>query len=134
MTLRVTLETLLELEHRGWDALCHSRGGDFYGEVMTENAVMVLVNGAVLSRAEIAASLNASPAWATYAIHEPRMIPCGEHAAILLYRASASREGMDRPFAALMASHYVVAGDRVSLAMYQQTALDARVPTEDADG
>ncbi|NUL45993.1 hypothetical protein F7P69_12430 [Cellulosimicrobium funkei] len=50
----VTLNDLLPLEHRGWNALCSARGGTFYGELMTDDAVMVLVNGMVLARDTVA--------------------------------------------------------------------------------
>ena len=39
-----------QIEHDGWDALCRGTGADFYGTLMTDDAVMVLVNGAVLDR------------------------------------------------------------------------------------
>src|SRR5699024_1063297 len=61
----LTLNRLLEMEKRGWDSLCRSRGGTFYGELMTREAVMILTNGLVLDREMIAGSLNNSPPWAS---------------------------------------------------------------------
>ncbi|MGX1702781.1 nuclear transport factor 2 family protein [Microbacterium sp. NPDC055357] len=118
---RLTLDTLLPLEHRGWDALCASRGGTFYGELMTEDAVMVLVNGMILDRATVAESLNESPPWAAYVLSDARVIPTGVASAALVYRARAERDG--ESFTALMTSHYCVIDDEVRLALYQQTTI-----------
>ncbi|WP_309080629.1 DUF4440 domain-containing protein [Zhihengliuella sp.] len=119
--MELSLDTLLELEHRGWQALCSSRGGSFYGDLMTEEALMILVNGAVMDRGTIAATLDEAPPWAEYSIDEPRRIPVGEDATALVYRARATREGQDEPFTALMASTYRVVDGVPRLALYQQT-------------
>ena len=119
----LTLENLFALEHRGWDSLCDATGGDFYGDLMTAEAVMVLVNGMVLDRATISASLNDSPAWDTYALTEPRLVPVGADSVALVYRATASRLGEDEPFTALMTSTYRLVQGRPRLAMYQQTTI-----------
>lgn len=57
----LTINGLLTLERRGWDSLCASEGGTFYGGLMTPDAVMILVNGMVLDRPTIAQTLNESP-------------------------------------------------------------------------
>lgn len=119
----LTLETLLALERRGWDALCASAGGTFYGELMTEEAVMILVNGMVLDRDTVARTLNDSPPWASYAITDARLLPIGPDTAALLYTATAEREGQVEPFVALMASHYCIVGGEPKLALYQQTTI-----------
>lgn len=112
------LDSLITLERQGWDALCTSQGGTFYGNLMTEDAVMVLVNGAVLGRDEIAGSLNQAPPWDSYEISEPRLVNAGTDSAILVYQARAQRG--DDIFEALMSSVYVMQ-DRPRLALYQQT-------------
>lgn len=38
-------KTLLDLERKGWDSLCDSTGDVFYGQVMTDDAVMALAEG-----------------------------------------------------------------------------------------
>lgn len=114
------LESLIALEHQGWEALCNQQGGTFYGDLMTEDAVMVLVNGAVLGRDEIAGSLNQAPPWDTYEISEPRLVNAGSDSAILIYKARARRG--DSEFEALMSSVYVLQ-DRPRLALYQQTTV-----------
>lgn len=117
----LTLERLLELEHRGWDSLCRSTGGTHYGAIMTPEAVMVLTNGMVLDRDTIAASLNDSPPWADYELRDARLIPTGTDAAALVYTASATRNGQDEPFVALMTSVYRIVDGDIRLALYQQT-------------
>ncbi|GGH42646.1 DUF4440 domain-containing protein [Microbacterium album] len=119
----LSLDALLALEHGGWDALCRSAGGDFYGELMTAEAVMILVNGMILDRATIAATLNESPPWSSYTLSETRLVPTGQDATALVYRASARRDGQDEPFIALMASHYRLVDGRARLTLYQQTTI-----------
>ncbi|AXH98102.1 nuclear transport factor 2 family protein [Ornithinimicrobium avium] len=114
------LETLLSLERRGWDALCSSSGGRFYGELMSEDAVMVLVNGAVLDRDAVVASLDEAPAWDSYELTAPRLVPVTAESAAVVYRAVA-RRGDEPPFEALMASVYARTDDGLRLVLYQQT-------------
>lgn len=118
------LEALLDVERRGWDSLCASRGGRFYGELMTAGAVMVLVNGMVLDRETIRSSLDGSPAWDRYEIDDAQVVPVGADAAALVYRARAERAG-EAPFVALMSSVYVTVDGQLRLALYQQTTIDA---------
>jgi hypothetical protein len=119
----LTLDALLEIEHRGWDALCRSEGGAFYGDLMTPEALMVLVNGAVLDRPTIARTLDDAPPWSSYALTSPRLVPTGPAAAALVYRATATRAGQAEPFVALMTSHYCDVGGATRLALYQQTTV-----------
>ncbi|WP_259363502.1 DUF4440 domain-containing protein [Microbacterium esteraromaticum] len=120
------LESLLTLERRGWDALCRSEGGSFYGEIMTPEAVMVLVDGSVLDRQATVHALNDSPPWSSYSIEDARQVPTGETTAALVYRATAHRLGRDEPFCALMASHYAIVDGKPALTLYQQTAIASR--------
>jgi hypothetical protein len=117
------LDPLLALEHRGWESLCRSEGGTFYGNLMTEDAVMILVNGMVLDRTEVAASLNDAPPWNSFTLTEARVVPAGDGAAALVYKASSSRAGDEKPFVALMSSLYCSVDGRVRLALYQQTLM-----------
>lgn len=70
----LTLDRLAALEHKGWESLCESRGGTFYGAVMSVDARMILVNGMVLDRDTVAASLNDSPPWDSFEILEPTLV------------------------------------------------------------
>lgn len=116
----LTLDRLLDLEHRGWDALCTSRGGEHYGRLMTHDGLMVLVNGAVLDRDAVVASLDGAPPWSSYTLTDERVVPVGDGAAALVYRARALRDG-EAPFDATMASTYRLVDGEARLALYQQT-------------
>lgn len=118
-----TLDELIELEHEGWRSLCESRGGTFYGDLMTPDAVFILVNGAIMSRDEIAASLDGAPGWDSYEIADARVIELGPDAAALAYRATATRADLSDPFVALMSSVYRRLDGRLRLALYQQTTV-----------
>ncbi len=115
-----TLDEMLAAEHAGWTALCASRGGTFYGSMMTPEALMVVAGGMVLDRSTIAATLDDAPAWDTYEITEARVVRLGDDCAALVYRASSVR-GDDPPFHALMTSVYRAVDGELRLALYQQT-------------
>lgn len=112
---------LLELEHRGWHSLCSSTGVDFYGEIMTEDGVMILSHGFVLNRPQVIESLNDAPAWSRYEISDERLIELDDSSAVLVYTGKAWRDGEPEPFHALMSSAYVRRNGQWRLASYQQT-------------
>lgn len=114
------LDELLELEHAGWRSLCESTGDDFYGRLMTDDGLMVLVDGSVLDRAAVVASLGQAPPWATFEIREPRLVGLGERSAALVYTGEARRDD-GTAFVARMASSYVRVDGAWRLALYQQT-------------
>ena len=113
-------DTLVRLERRGWDSLCDGTGGSYYGELMTDDGLMVLVNGMVMDRDAVVASLDGAPTWDRCAMSEHRVVPIGADAAVLVYRAVASR-GDEPPFEALMTSTYVLVDGEPRLALHQQT-------------
>ncbi len=116
----MTLPALSTLERQGWDALCNQTGSSFYGSLMTEDAVMVLVNGFTMDRDTVVASLDDAPAWDSYTISDERIVRVGAEAAALVYRAIAQRAG-EEPFEAIMTSVYVRSADGPRLALYTQT-------------
>jgi hypothetical protein len=118
------LEQLLGLENEGWHALCTGDGAAFYADMMTDDAVMVLVNGMVLDRGAVTASLAEAPPWSSFEISDVRRIAAGQDAAALVYTARAVREGED-PFVALMSSVYRVVDGKPRLVLYQQTSAGA---------
>ncbi len=89
---------------------------------MTHDGLMVLVNGLVVDRDTIAATLDESSGWDAYEILDPRLVSLGRDAAVLVYRARAVR-GDDAPFEALMSSSYRLVKGEPKLALYQQTAV-----------
>lgn len=118
----VDIAELLELEHQGWSSLCDRTGADFYGRLMTPDAVMVLAHGQVLDREEVVTSLNEAPAWRTYEISDERLVELNDDAVALVYTGQASRGDGD-DFHALMSTVYTRRQGRWQLALYQQTPI-----------
>lgn len=113
-------DELVDLEHRGWTSLCDGTGADFYGDLMTDDGVMVLAHGMALDRDQVVESLREAPTWDSYGIEDVRTVALGEGSVALVYRGSARRESGGR-FVALMTSAYVRVGGRWRLALYTQT-------------
>nr|WP_274635849.1 nuclear transport factor 2 family protein [Microbacterium bovistercoris] len=120
------IQELLDLEHRGWESLCTSTGADFYGHIMTSDAVMVLAHGQVFDREAVIASLNDAPPWRTYEIADERLITLGDDHAILVYTGRAYRDEDEPAFIALMSSVYTRREGSWRLALYQQTPVPAQ--------
>ena len=114
---------LLDLEHRGWQALSEGTGADFYGDLMTDDGVMVLANGSIADRAAVVQALRGSPPWQRFELDSARTVGAGDGAAVLVYTARAWREEAEEPFVGAMTSTYVRDGDRWRLAVYTQTPL-----------
>jgi hypothetical protein len=118
-------QQLLDLEHRGWASLCDGTGDRVYGELMTDDGVMVLANGMVMTREDVVASLADAPPWDGYEVADERVVPAGPDAAALVYTGTGRRDGAD-DFVGVMTSLYVRNGDGWRLAVYTQTP----VPTD----
>lgn len=118
-----THDELLALETAGWESLCESRGGTFYGNLMAPGGLFVLVNGVVMTREEIASSLDGAPGWESFEIFDTRVVDLGNDAVAFVYRASSTRSDLARPFEAIMSSVYRRIEGDLRLALYQQTAL-----------
>ena len=117
------LEELLEIERAGWQSLCEATGDKFYGEIMTDDALMVLANGAIMDRAAVIDALGQAPPWQRYGIDNPRVVGTGPDAAALVYVGTGYREGSDEPFVGAMSSVYRRTDDGWRLTLYQQTAV-----------
>jgi hypothetical protein len=118
------LDELLDLERRGWQSLCNGTGADFYGQIMTDDGVMVLAHGQVFDRQAVIDSLNEAAPWRTYDIADERLIALGDDHAILVYTGRAYRDE-EPAFIALMSSVYARHEDSWRLALYQQTPIPA---------
>jgi len=117
------MDELLELERAGWRSLCDSTGAEFYRATMTDDAVMVLANGQVMTRDEVVAALAQAPPWASFDLSDVRVVSMGEDAAALVYVGTARRDGDDEPFVGAMSSVYVRRDATWKLALYQQTPI-----------
>jgi len=114
----------MTLEHQGWASLCEGSGAEFYGELMTPDAVMVLAHGFALDRDAVVASLGDAPRWDRYEITDERLVELDDDNAVLLYTGRATR-GDEPTFHALMSSVYTRREGRWRLALYQQTPIPA---------
>jgi hypothetical protein len=113
-------DELTDLERHGWDALCDGTGDEFYGSLMTDDAVMVLADGSVMGREQVVRSLSGAPGWDSYGMEDTRLVGAGEDAAVLVYTGRA-RRGEEPEFVARMSSVYVMRDGDIRLAHYQQT-------------
>lgn len=121
MTDHDLISELIDIERQGWNSLCDSTGADFYGQLMTDDGVMVLANGAALDREQVIASLRDAPPWSRFELSEERVIAAGPESAVLHYLGRAFRQGDEDPFVARMSSLYVRRQGEWRLALYQQT-------------
>jgi hypothetical protein len=117
------LAELIALEHAGWQSLCDGTGSKFYGEIMSDDALMVLANGAIMDRAAVSSALAQSPPWARYEITDARLVSVGNNAAALVYIGTGYRDGADEPFVGAMSSVYRRNGPGWALVLYQQTSV-----------
>jgi len=116
------LDQLMQLEEAGWSSLCDGTGGEFYGQLMTDDALMVMANGQVMTRDQVVDALSQAPPWASFHLRDPQVVHTGTDGAALVYTGTASRDGAD-DFVGAMTSAYRRVGDSWRLALYQQTAV-----------
>lgn len=121
MADRDTAQTLLDLERRGWDSLCDGTGSTFYGDLMTDDGLMVLADGSVMDKDTLVASLEHGPTWQSYDIDDLQVVDAGDEAAAVVYVGTGYRDGDQPAFIAVMSSLYVRQDGRWRLALYQQT-------------
>jgi hypothetical protein len=84
MTDQQLLDDLLELERAGWRSLCESTGDRFYGDLMTDDALMVLAIGAVMDRDAVTAALGQAPPWRSFELSNARIVRAGPDTAALV--------------------------------------------------
>jgi hypothetical protein len=115
-----TLRQLLKLEESGWQSLCDGSGSDFYADLMTEEALMILADGVTMTRDEVAEALRYAPPWASFSIEDPQLVSVADDVAILVYVGTGFRD-QGASFKALMSSVYLRRAAGWRLALYQQT-------------
>lgn len=114
-------EELLSLERAGWEALSSSgeAATDFYREVLAAEVLMLFPGGMVVDdRDAVIASMGGAP-WTSFELSDERVLALGDSAAVVAYRARASRGGDE--YEALVNSTYVHQDGAWKLALHQQT-------------
>ena len=113
-------QQLLELERGAWSALAtEGAAGPFYDEVLADDVLMLLPGGLVLDDREQVVKSMDGPPWDSFELADERVVPLGPDAAVVAYRATASRGGTD--YEALFNSTYVREHGRWRLVLHQQT-------------
>ena len=124
LTLDPLTAELVDLEVRGWDALCEGPDAAraFYADRLAGDAAMLFPNLERLEgRAAILAAMDGPP-WDGYELVEPRAVRLSGAAAALLYYVTARRGGGD-PYRASVASVYARADGAWHLALHQHSPL-----------
>jgi hypothetical protein len=116
------MQDLIELEEQSWNALSTGGGAakEFYDSLLADDAVMVFPGGMLIEGKEnILGSIDSQP-WQWFRLDRQRLVWLSKNAAILLYRATAQREGI-APYAALVSSSYALRAGKWKLVVHQQT-------------
>lgn len=116
------MQHLIELEQHAWRALCTTReeAKQFYGALLTEDAVMLFPGGTrIEGKEEILESIGAQP-WSSFQLDAPQVLSLGESSGIVVYKATAQREGSSA-YEALISSAYTFDGKAWKMAFHQQT-------------
>jgi hypothetical protein len=118
-------EELVEIERRAWSALTSEEdAAEFYERVLSPDMVMVLP-GMVLERAEAMESWMGNAPWRDFEIEDVRVVSLARNAALLTYRATASRAKDVASYRALCSSVYRMVDGRWWLVFQQQTPLSS---------
>jgi hypothetical protein len=111
---------LLQLEHDAWNALStNGAAAHFYERVLADEVLMLLPGDMVIDdRQAVIESMNGAP-WDSFQLADERVLQLTDDAAVVSYRASATRQGTD--YTALFNSTYVRRNGEWKLALHQQT-------------
>ena len=69
-------QELIQVERRGWDALCSGNAATYYREHLTEDALMAFPFG-LMDREESLSAMAAAEPWSRYDMQAPRVISLG---------------------------------------------------------
>lgn len=117
------IDELVELEHKGWQALSGENGAEFYDAFLADEAMMVLPFG-VMDRDECVEAIAAAPPWMSYELSDIRVVVLSDESAMVVYNARAQREGLPE-YRAVMSTTYVRRDREWLIACHQQTPLIA---------
>ena len=108
-----------DLERRGWEALSGPDGAAFYADVMADDGIMIFP-GISLDRHQSLRAIAGAPPWASFDLDDVRVVEAGPGCAVVIYRATAQREG-EAPYRACMSSVYARRGGSWRLVLHQQS-------------
>lgn len=112
---------LIDLEHRGWEALSSSAEAAtaFYEKVLSREVLMLFPGGVIMEdRADIISSMGGPP-WDWFEVSDERVFELGDAVAVVAYRATARRG--EAEYTALFNSTYIREDGTWRLALHQQT-------------
>lgn len=112
-------DELVEAEREGWTALSRGRGGSYYREHLTDNALMAFAFG-VLSRDETIEAMESAAPWSRFEMSDPRVVALTQDSGVVVYSVVAQREGQE-PYSAVVSSTFVREDGTWKLAFHQQT-------------
>ena len=110
---------LIQVERRGWEALCSDEAEVYYRQHMTEDALMAFPFG-VMDKEEALSAMAGAVPWSHYEMQNPRVVPLGQDSGVVVYSVTAQREGQD-PFSAVLSSTFVRRDGDWKLAFHQQS-------------
>ncbi|WP_129791739.1 nuclear transport factor 2 family protein [Sphingosinicella sp. CPCC 101087] len=94
---------------------------EHYRACLTPGCLMVFPGMGIVGRKQLIAGIEAGPRWSAVSFQDWRRDDPQEGVAIVAYRATATRAGMDAPYRALCGSVHVRDGGRWRLAFHQQS-------------
>jgi hypothetical protein len=116
------MESLLEKERGGWEALSTSKSAAqrFYDPILADEALMIFPGDMLLSgKKTILDSIGSQP-WESFEMEDTRMVALTTESQAVIYRVTAQRAGSE-PYRALISSVYVHQDGRWQLILHQQT-------------
>ncbi len=114
-------EQLVDLEQKGWQALCGDSGAEFYDAFMADEAMMALPIG-ILDRDACIEAIAAAPPWSAFELSDVSVVVLSDDSAMVVYTGAAQREGQPE-YRAIMSTTYVLREDEWLIAYHQQTPL-----------
>jgi hypothetical protein len=116
------MQSLLEVEERGWQALSTegNAGEKYYRAILHDEAVMLLPGGMRLTNKEEILDALAGQPWQEFQIEDAQEISLDQGVGVLVYRVAAKRAAQER-YSALISSTYVFRGGMWQLIVHQQT-------------
>src|SRR4051812_15233168 len=87
-------QELIQIERRGWGALCSADAVAYYQQHLAEDALMAFPFG-VMNRDEALSAMAAAEPWVRYDMQNPRVIQLGSDCGVVVYAVTARREGQE---------------------------------------